>query len=79
MSDTTITPAPEYTESLDYRPNESHLFNISLRGVIVLILLVTLCWLAVQEKIDPTNFMSYTFGVISAYFTQNIKPKSKTK
>lgn len=75
----TKTPAaaatePELPDAVDAGV-ESHFFNISLRGLIALILVLTFCYLAIFTHTDKVldAFIIVSSGAISWYFSQNKK------
>lgn len=82
----TVVPAPTVTTTTttveSKIDNESKLFACSVRGWVVLLLVLTACfnvsvnsWRGNDKTLDPT-FLSLIISVVSIYFGQNNKTKT---
>jgi len=60
------------------KASESHLFNMSARGIITMIVVVTVCAMSFQEKEINEPLYTLVGMVIGYYFGQRKEPAKQT-
>lgn len=65
------------TFAKDKRPSESHVFNMSLRGFVTLIVVTTVCVMAYQGKTIEEPLYTLVGMVVGYFFGQQTKPKTQ--
>lgn len=60
------------------KPTESHLFNVSVRAWIALIVIVTVCYMAISLIEVKEPLYSISLLTVGFFFGQATKPKTQT-
>lgn len=66
----TVTTKTEAVSTIEgpQQNDESHIGTISIRGILALILVLTICGLAIFSKVIPDVLSNITISVVSFYF-----------
>lgn len=57
--------------------SESHFFNVSMRGWLALIVVLTACWMSVTGLKVEEPLYTMVISVLGLYFGQREKPKAQ--
>lgn len=60
------------------KPTESHLFNMSVRAWIALMVVGTVCYMSIAQIIVKEPLYTLAGLIVGFFFGQAIKPKSQT-
>jgi len=77
MTDGDTTPPFDATLPPQVRA-ESHIMNISIRGLLCMALVGTVCWQSVQASKVEEPLYSMAIAALSYYFGQRERPKAQT-